>query len=303
MRSKGTSWGGLHILLQTILLRIRRLRHLPFPHQVNSLLFLPLHPHPPPLLTLHRLTEVHKRSFLASNITLTRFLLMIILYWVAPIVAPFETSLDTLKILFTAWGAYTTLASFTIFPSCNFMFTEPFITHFVFWPFPTVTLISDFLTYVMSLFLYVMCDDAPMSPNHYSMSSSFFYSWNSPQNVDPMKRSLTSLLLSFLLFSRQSTALWPLFPQFSYSPLKRIFLQYYCCFCCHFYWFLPNSLTLCGHICHTCYIRPWRTCYSFFFIYFIRHSTLEPYLIHIFPVFFFCSTLSSVTNVYISSNI
>ena len=86
-------------------------------------------------------------------------------------VAPFEISLDTLKMFFTAWVTYRTLLSFTIFPSFSFMFTEPFRFHLIFLPFPTLTLISHFSTSVMSFFMCVICYDAPQSPNHYSESS------------------------------------------------------------------------------------------------------------------------------------
>ena len=75
----------------------------------------------------------------------------------------------------------------------------------------------------------------------------------------------------------------------------RLFFRF--CFC-----FL-NSLTLYGHTCHNCCICPWRTCYSFFHL-FIRSSTLEhSLLVHIFPLFFFRSALSSITKVSLSSNI
>ena len=65
------------------------------------------------------------------------------------------------------------------------------------------------------------------------------------------------------------------------------FLQFYCCFCCHFWCCFPDSTTLYGHTCHTCYILPWIIFYSCFSISFLRSSTLEPpILIQTFPVFY-----------------
>ena len=119
---------------------------------------------------------------------------------------------------------YRTLVSFTVCPSFSFMFTDSFRTHFIFWPFTTVTLILNFSTSVMSFFLCAMCDDASMSPNHYLGSYSLFYSWNSTYNVAPTKRLLTSLYFSFTFFAQQSTALLPFFPQFLHFLLNQGFL-------------------------------------------------------------------------------
>ena len=49
-----------------------------------------------------------------------------------------------------------TLVRFTIFPSCNFIFIEPFSSHFVFWPFPTMTSISHFW-YLACISSYMWC--------------------------------------------------------------------------------------------------------------------------------------------------
>ena len=69
-----------------------------------------------------------------------------------------------------------------------------------------------------------MCDEAPLSPNHYSLSSSLLYYCTSPYNVDPTKRLSESSSFSFPFFSQKSTALCPIFPQLLHSPLKRYFL-------------------------------------------------------------------------------
>ena len=132
------------------------------------------------------------QTFLASNIILTPFFFMVIVSWVFPIVAPYDTCLDTLKSFFTDWGPYRTSVSYTVCPSCNFVFTEPFISHFIFWNFLTVTLISHFLTSVMFFFLYVMYDNSLLSLNNYLIYSSLFSSWTSPHNVAFTKTLSTS---------------------------------------------------------------------------------------------------------------
>ena len=40
------------------------------------------------------------------------------------------------------------------------------------------------------------------------------------------------------------------------ARLSRDLLKSFCCLSCHFYYYFPNSLTLCGHTCHTFYIIP-----------------------------------------------
>ena len=156
---------------------------------------------------------------------LTPLLLMIVLSWVAPIVAPFETILDTLKIFSTDWGTYRTSVSFTVCPYWSFMFTETFRSYFIYWKFPTVTLMLYFSTSVISFFLWVICDDALISPNHYSGSSLSFSFWTSPQIFSPTNRLLTSPSFSFPLFAQQSAALWPLLPQLLHSLLKWGFIS------------------------------------------------------------------------------
>ena len=83
---------------------------------------------------------------------------------------------------------------------------------------------------------------------------------------------------------------------------SRAFLQSYFSF--YFRFCFPNSLTLCGSTCHTCCIHPWRTFCSFFYISFLQRVMLEPYvLVLLFLFCFFCSDLSSRTNVFISSGL
>ena len=151
---------------------------------------------------------------------------------------------------------YRTFVSFTVSLTFIFMFTETFRSHFIFWPFPNVTLISHILISFVYSFLYAVCNDTLISTSHYLRSSSLSSSKTYPHNLDPTKRLLTFSYFSFL-FSQQSTALCPLFPQLFHSPLKRG--EGSCCpFCYHFLYlsFLIN-MTFCGHICHNYCIYPW----------------------------------------------
>ena len=153
----------------------------------------------------------------------------------------------------------------------------------------------------MSFFLYVICDDAPLSPNHYSRYSALFYSWTSPHNVAPIVSLSTSLSFYFPFFFQQSTAPWHLFHIYCITHWSREFLHSYCCFYFHFYCCPPNSLMLCGLIFHYFYILPWITCHYCFYFNFIRCSMLEPSLmIHPFPLFFLRSVMPSRINISLS---
>ena len=112
--------------------------------------------------------------------------------------------------------------SLTVSPPFSFMLTIPLSSHFIFWPFPTVTSIFHYSMLVQLFFLCVVCDDAPLSTNHYSSYSSLLLSDISPHNLKPIKRFNTSSSFSFS-FGQQSTALWPFLPQLCYYPLKRGF--------------------------------------------------------------------------------
>ena len=179
-----------------------------------------------------------------------------------------------LKRFSTAWGTYRTLVRFTVCPSCNFMFTEPFSLHFIFWPFSTVTFISNFSTYFLSFVLYAMCDDAMLSPNHSLISSLLFPSWTYPNNVYPTKRFLMSSSSSFPFPPNNQQPCGFFFHSCYITRWKVGFLQSYCCFCCHFYCWLPNSVTLCGHTWHNCYMYPCVTLHSCCSFYFLRRSIL-----------------------------
>ena len=74
--------------------------------------------------------------FLASSIMLTSFFFMVILSSVSPVMAPFDASLEMLKILFNAWGTYRTFFNFNVYHPCSFIFTVHFSSHFIFWPLP-----------------------------------------------------------------------------------------------------------------------------------------------------------------------
>ena len=148
-----------------------------------------------------------------------------------------------------------------------------------------MTLISHFWTFVISFFLYVMCNDSPLYPNHSPGSSSLLSYWTSPHNVDPTKRLSASPYFYFPFISQQPTSLWPIFPQLLHPHRSGVFLHSYCRFCCHFYCCSHYSLTLYRHTCHNCYICTWNNCHSCCSIYFFRSSTLEPSLpVYLFPV-------------------
>ena len=79
------------------------------------------------------------------------------------------------------------------------------------------------------------------------------------------------------------------------------FLQSYCCFCCHFYFFSPISLILYGRTCYYCYIIPGITYHSCYYFSFLRCSMIEPsLLIHPFHVFFFRSVIFCRINIPLS---
>ena len=93
----------------------------------------------------------------------------------------------------------------------------------------------------MSFFLYVICDEALLSPNQYSRYSSFVSSWTYPHNVAPMKSLSTSLSLYFPFFIQQSTARWPLFSKLLHYPLKRVFLAFLLLFLFSFLFLYPQQ--------------------------------------------------------------
>ena len=80
---------------------------------------------------------------------------MVILSLVAPIMAPFDISLETLKIFLTSWCKYRTSVNLTVYPPCRLLFTVTYISHFIFFPFTTVTSILRSSTFsCFSLFMW-----------------------------------------------------------------------------------------------------------------------------------------------------
>ena len=74
-----------HLLLQSILVRLcHRFLHIPFPCQVNSLLFPPPHPHLYLFLPLRRLTEVQKRSRINIRSDLILPFPNVCIHWLKP---------------------------------------------------------------------------------------------------------------------------------------------------------------------------------------------------------------------------
>ena len=95
---------------------------------------------------------LHGNISLSSSITLCSHVLLLI-FWshveavfissnfslVAPIMATFDMVLEELKIFLTTFITYRTPVNLTIYPPYRFIFTVSFSSHFIFWPFLTVT--------------------------------------------------------------------------------------------------------------------------------------------------------------------
>ena len=110
----------------------------------------------------------------------------------------FNTGLDTLKIFLTVRGTERTSLNLTVYLPRSFTFTAPLISHFVFWSYPTAISILHSSMLVKVFFVYVMCDDLPLYPNHYSTCYSFIINKSAPHNVSPINRFST--LSSFCFF-------------------------------------------------------------------------------------------------------
>ena len=242
-------------------------------------------------------------SFLAFNDMLTPFFLIIILSWVAPHCGDLWDEPWYAQKVFTAWGTYMTLVSFTVCTSCSFVFTDTFILHLIVWPFPTVTLISNFLhlSCIFTCVWYAMTRRCLLTILWYLLHCSLlvllhrmWFPWIGYQ------RHRISLFISL---PRNQHLCDLFFHSFCIPLWKAAFLKYYLRLCYRFYYYFPNSLKLGVHNCLTFKTRPWRTWYSCLYIYFLRRSKIEPSLmIILFPVFSLCSALSSRINVYLSSS-
>ena len=152
------------------------------------------------------------------------------------------------------------------------MFTETFSSHLIFWPFPTVTLMSHFrhLPYISSCEWYVM-----MLCYQLTIIQDLLYRYI----LGILHRLLFPKIdflchrLSLLLSLPNNQNLCDLFYHSCCIPcLRRDFFQSYCRFCFRFCF--PNILTLYGRTCHTCCIHSWRICCYCFFISFIQSLTL-----------------------------
>ena len=163
--------------------------------------------------------------FLASSIMLTSFFFMVILSSVSPVMAPFDASLEMLKILFNAWGTYRTLFNFNVYHPCSFIFTVHFSSHFIFWPLPMSHQYHIIQYFFIFFYLYPMCNDAPLSPNHYLRSYPFSFSYTYPQNVAPTNRLLTSSSFCFF-FNQQLSAQWTFFSKLFHSLFNWGFLLF-----------------------------------------------------------------------------
>ena len=113
-----------------------------------------------------------------------------------------DTKDKTTMIFLTAWGVYTTSVNLTIFLPYSFIFTVPFISNLIFWTFQTVAYIFHSSMLVRKNFVYVMCNDALLSPKQFPRSSLLLISNTYPYNVELTKRFSTSSSLYFF-FSQQ----------------------------------------------------------------------------------------------------
>ena len=115
-----------------------------------------------------------------------------------------------------------------------------------------------------------------------------FYFWRPPRRIWHPQKGCLRHFPSFL--AQQSTALWSLFPRLLHTTLKRSFpLLFFIC---------PINRMLCDRIYHNYSTSPWITCSIFDF--FLHCLVLEPSLLNHFIVLFFCLTLFSRTNGFIS---
>ena len=143
----------------------------------------------------------------------------------AATLARFAPSLDILIIFLTYWSTYRKKINLNFNPPCSCIFIKHFNLCFTFRPFPTVDFILHSWTYVGLYFMWVVCDDAPLSPNHYSSSYFSLFLETSLDKVTPTKSLSISSSLYFFL-SQQVAYMRPLFPHLWHSPFNRLPLPF-----------------------------------------------------------------------------
>ena len=130
------------------------------------------------------------------NHILTPFFLMFISSLISPMVATFDKILKTTRRFLTTWVMYRTSFNLIVYPPCSLIFTVPLSSHFIFWPFTTITSIFHYSMLVKLFFVYVMWNYAPLHPNDSSRYSLLLLSETSPQNVEPTNRLSMSFSFS-----------------------------------------------------------------------------------------------------------
>ena len=218
----------------------------------------------------------------------------VILSLVAPIIAYFNPRLEIIKIFLTAWVTYISSLDLTVSPPFSFIFTVPFISHFILCPFLTVAIIS-----------------------HYSLLAIF-----SSYMLCTMTRWCLLTILQGIIhrhFSRLIHKMW--FPQRDWQPrltfishltnnqpprgpFSSCYILHWIGVFCHSLFSFPLFLftqqsEICDHIWYTCCMCPWRT--FFCVVYFLWGLFLEPSFLDLISlVSFFRPIVSSRTNRFLS---
>ena len=224
---------------------------------------------------------------------------MFILSLVAPIMDPFNISLEMLKRFLTSWVKYRTSVRLTVSPPFRLIFTLTYRSHFIFFPFTTVTSILNSSMFLCFFFVYVMCNDALLYTRHYLGYYSLSLFETSPQNMAPTNMLSTSSSFSFLLyqpsttlysfshnflhsllnqgfllflflfpllsFPQKSDALWSYLPHLLHMPLKNLFLSLLFLVSAQLCLPGPTNLFLGVLVCHLWYVGITRDTHRFIF--------------------------------------
>ena len=206
---------------------------------------------------------------------------MVILYLVAPIMAPFDISLETLKIFLTYWANYRTSVNLTVYPSCKLIFTVTYISHFIFFPFTTITSILHYSMFscFSSCMWYAMM--------HWCLPNILLgilpcHSLELLHIIQPLQICCQHHILSLSSFTNNQPPCGPFFHSCYILCWIKVFC--YSCFC-FLYFHFPINMTFCGHTCHTCCMWPWRTCFCVFS--FLQILVIEIYLCYLASIVYF----------------
>ena len=110
---------------------------------------------------------------------------MVILYLVAPIMAPFNISLETLKIFLTSWVRYRTSVNLTVYPPWRLKIYCDLKITLNFPPIYNCHIYLEFFNSFMFFSVYVMCNDELLPHGHSLGYSSLSLFDTSPHNMGP----------------------------------------------------------------------------------------------------------------------